>query len=828
MDREKSLRIRRQQQKIMQTYGQTESHQFEVDENEVWRHHQLQRHFEDKGRWWTFSKYREMKRWGLTFFTGFWIGVVALFVSYFTKVLTGYKFDVFHNLIEQEKEGHYAFGSAFLFMTLYNMVLATAAYFAVMFEPLAGGSGIPEVKCFLNGLNIPRLVSIKTLVCKTIGIILSCSAGLPLGKEGPMIHIGAVIGAIISQGKSTGTALAFDRTFSNNQDFRNDREKRDFVACGAGAGVAAAFGAPIGGVLFSLEEGASFWTVKLIWRCFFCCLTTVASVYIMISASSKFAHSDSGAMFSFGEFFSLQGEESNYSIWEFSMFLLVGSMGGLIGATFNHFNGRVNLWRRTTSMRTLGGFKLFEVLVITLIMSLIACLLPCVYARCTPLPVDMKDWSEQEKTLVLELNPLYCPSGTHYNELASLWLTDSDGAIKQLFHFREIGDHRTSTFSSVTLFLFAVPYLTMACITAGSAVPAGLFVPSLLSGAGFGRLVGHILHKVDKTRGTFADSGTYALMGSAAVTGGVTRITISLTLMILEATGDMQYVLPLMLTVMAASMVGNIFTKSIYEQHIESRGLYHLDEEENVSNLVYFYDWTISNVMTPQPVSVRPVVRVGELYDTLCRVKHHCFPVIVDTTGEAQGQSPAGVFCGTVTRKVICTLLKHKAFAPPSSDPNSIERMSPLVNWGTLEHIYPHYPDVADLSLSDSDADCWLDLRPYIDAAALSINEQATIQRAYRMFRTLGLRHLCVVDHRNQLQGIITRADLANLAAEAEELEEEGEAGHVHGSGAAGVGADGKGDGDASSPMQRRRKRPNQNLQHTIAPDLDLHSERGL
>ena len=106
------------------------------------------------------------------------------------------------------------------------MALATAAYIAVKFEPLAGGSGIPEVKCFLNGLNIPRLVSIKTLVCKTIGIILSCSAGLPLGKEGPMIHIGAVIGAIISQGKSTGTALAFDRTFNNNQDFRNDREKR--------------------------------------------------------------------------------------------------------------------------------------------------------------------------------------------------------------------------------------------------------------------------------------------------------------------------------------------------------------------------------------------------------------------------------------------------------------------------------------------------------------------------------------------------------------------------------------------------------------------------
>lgn len=62
-------------------------------------------------------------------------------------------------------------------------------------------------------------------------------------------------------------------------------------------------------------------------------------------------------------------------------------------------------------------------------------------------------------------------------------------------------------------------------------------MPSLLSGAALGRLFGRVLHRMDGASGTFADSGTYALVGAAAMLGGMARMTISLTVILLEATG---------------------------------------------------------------------------------------------------------------------------------------------------------------------------------------------------------------------------------------------------------------------------------------------------
>ena len=281
--------------------------------------------------------------------------------------------------------------------------------------------------------------------------------------------------------------------------------------------------------------------------------------------------------------------------------------------------------------------------------------------------------------------------------------------------------------------------------------------------------------------------------------GGTARMTISLTVLLLEATGNMQYVLPLMLTVMAARFSGNVFNEGIYDIVIHLKHIPFLEPE--VPTIAERHEIVAGQVMSTEVKCLRPVERVGIVYDLLKSVGHGNFP-IVDTAS-------SGTLYGTASRAMLCTLLQRRAFGQPhdvnnghyhsnadgSADYAELlgpKRLSPLVQWDTIERVYPCYPTIDDVLLRPGDRNCWLDLRPYANTAPYTINETASIQvcpflsfvfvgvilgfdppcrlaltaalrfvkRTYRLFRTLGLRFLCVVNHNNQVVGIITRVDL--------------------------------------------------------------------
>ena len=108
-------------------------------------------------------------------------------------------------------------------------------YRMCLYAPMAGGSGIPQVKGVILGLY--KMKWFRILWVKIIAGALGIGAGLSLGREGPSIQIGAVAGQ--------GLSRLLGRT---------RMEERYLITSGASAGLAAAFNAPLAGMMFALEE----------------------------------------------------------------------------------------------------------------------------------------------------------------------------------------------------------------------------------------------------------------------------------------------------------------------------------------------------------------------------------------------------------------------------------------------------------------------------------------------------------------------------------------------------------------------------------------------
>jgi H+/Cl- antiporter ClcA len=107
--------------------------------------------------------------------------------------------------------------------------------------------------------------------------------------------------------------------------------------------VCTAFSSPIGGILFALEEGASYWAPSLTWKTFWSSMVALVTLYCLNTVGSAFGKVGFNKLFSFGSF--VFEEESSFAVFELALFVIIGVMGGIIGAIFNNTNERITKWR---------------------------------------------------------------------------------------------------------------------------------------------------------------------------------------------------------------------------------------------------------------------------------------------------------------------------------------------------------------------------------------------------------------------------------------------------------------------------------------------------
>uniref|UniRef100_A0A8D9AXJ9 Chloride channel protein n=1 Tax=Cacopsylla melanoneura TaxID=428564 RepID=A0A8D9AXJ9_9HEMI len=758
-----------------------------------------------------FIIYKNLTRWVIFFLIGVFTACIGAGIDIAIEFLASFKFSMLKSALDggvtPGGDGMLAPLTTWLAWNVLPVLLGSLLVTYV--EPVALGSGIPQIKCYLNGIKMPRLVRIRTLLVKTVGVITTVVGGLAGGKEGPMIHSGAVVAAGISQGKST----SLGKDFHILKYFREDHEKRDFVSGGAAAGVAAAFGAPVGGVLFSLEEGASFWNQSLTWRIFFACMMSTFTLNVILSA--YYGHwgqlTDPGLL-NFGKFYSLQ-----YSLLEIVLFVGMGVFGGLTGALYNSLNHKLTVFRlRYMSAKWV---KVAEACLVAIVSAVVPIVMIYTLNDCRPLGEDPTENPVQ----------MFCGDG-EYNTLAGLWLQVPEKSVRTLFHDPK------GAINPLSLACFVVAYFLLAVWTYGISVSGGVFIPCLLTGAAWGRLfsqlLGHLFPGQD-----WVEPGKYALIGAAAQLGGVVRMTISLTVILIEATGNISFGLPLMLTLITAKWIGDFFTEGLYDIHIQLAGIPLLawDPPPLSSNI------TARIVKSHPVICLRPVETVGNIMDVLKATTHNGFPIVEVVEEEEKGgkeggkgglsrrhsrRTPRSVSAATTpttptghlspTRTSFPTRpasSHHQHLSSPSSDDDNTEsptrekhsapgqqgdtesrvdckespgRLVGLIlrsqlitliknkiykenqNWSDemitsdiFHNEYPRYPDVTDLTVPAEERHLTVKLNMFMNVSPFSVQDCTSLPRVFKLFRALGLRHVVVVNKENHVVGMITRKDLA-------------------------------------------------------------------
>ena len=546
------------------------------------------------------------------------IGLVTAFVGLGVDQLTRGLTHALYKLVAALFNSNRFWPGAIVFVLITLAYAAIAACLVVYVAPLGAGSGVPELKSYLNGVHIPAFLSIHTLFVKAVGIAFSLSSGLICGKQGPMIHAGAIVGATMSQFASSNFKWRWKNPHINF--LRTQAWKRDFCAVGSAVGIAVAFGSPMGAWMWVYEEACTHWTWELGIITLAACLSgAIVARTLNYLATGLPRGFDFVTVTQFGKLVT-PFEGATFLIKDTPAFLALAILGGLTGAILPIINRQITLFRYKHVTKPIP--RIVEVLVVTLFTAVIRLIIPYLVDDCRPVSEQLQ--SSLRVAPLGDYSRFNCEP-SQFSPWAAVMYNPTDSVVRGLLFSKG-----PRLFPAAAVGVAFAYFLFFIVWTYGLAVPAGVFFPALLLGCVYGRLVGIAVQAIFPSR-TDVSLTAYAFLGGISGLAGFTR-TISVSLIALEATGGNEASFATVFVALVSKLVGDLLYKhGIYDLHIALKGIPFLASK--VPQQEQYVKLRVGDVMQSSVIGVRRLTRIGGLVHMLSTNEHHGFPVFLKLSG---------------------------------------------------------------------------------------------------------------------------------------------------------------------------------------------------
>ncbi|XP_077431544.1 chloride channel K isoform X3 [Vanacampus margaritifer] len=426
----------------------------------------------------------------------------------------------------------------FFCWTLYPACLcAISASLCHNICPFSTGSGIPEVRTMLSGIQLPHYLSLTNMFTKFLGLICTLAAGstLFLGKVGPFVHLCTMMANYLSK------LCSLMQTAKEKADV-------DMLVVAAAVGVASCFGAPISGVLFSMEVMSSHFAMRNYLPSFF----SVACGALTFRLLSVWSGDEETLQVLFQTNFPTA---LPFLPSEILLFALLGLLCGAVSCLYLSLH-RLMLHLITTNAVLINMLKTEKALYSAIVAFFLASL---TFPDFVGQHMASKFTMKQLLTSLLENTP---------------WTSQSHNASGQ--PETEWGSSQYAVFPSLTVFLLMKLWMSVLACTLP--LPAGYFMPVFIYGAALGRLLAEGILYVSSSPQEWSsiNPGGYALAGAAAFSGAVTH-TLSPALLALELTGQFSHVVPVLLATLLANGVARSGNRpSFYDAVSISKRLPHM------------------------------------------------------------------------------------------------------------------------------------------------------------------------------------------------------------------------------------------------------------